>query len=100
MKLPRAEPHASLNFEEGEVLYENSKLPEWSKFWNISILYGFSWCAFFIPYNLCVKSHLPMEHAVDNLFLSYFMHNYMWFDYNSAHILVVSGAALYCVNIA
>lgn len=36
-----------------------------------------------------------MESGVDNLFLPYFEHNYMWFDYNSGHIPVVTGALLY-----
>ena len=27
------EPDAALNFEEGEVIYENSRVGEWVKFW-------------------------------------------------------------------
>ena len=27
------EPDASLNFEEGEVIYENARIGEWTKFW-------------------------------------------------------------------
>jgi hypothetical protein len=30
------EPDAALNFEEGEVIYENSRVGEWVKFWKAS----------------------------------------------------------------
>jgi len=43
---------------------------------------------------------MPCEAAVDNLFLPYFQHSYMWFDYNGAHVPVVSLAALYATYIA
>ena len=38
------EPDASLNFENGEVIYENSKVGEWVKFWKASFitLFGLS----------------------------------------------------------
>lgn len=72
VKMPTGSPHPSLNFEEGEVLYENTKLLEWAKFWNYSIIYGYLWCAFFVPYQLLFKTHLTMEHACDNLFWPWF----------------------------
>jgi hypothetical protein len=31
------EPDASLNFEEGEIIYENQKVGEWIKFWKASV---------------------------------------------------------------
>jgi hypothetical protein len=30
------EPDAALNFEEGEVIYENTRVGEWVKFWKAS----------------------------------------------------------------
>lgn len=38
------EPDADLNFEEGEVIYENARVGEWIKFWKLStfILFGAS----------------------------------------------------------
>jgi len=38
------EPDASLNFEEGEVIYENRTVAEWVKFWKAStfVLFGMS----------------------------------------------------------
>lgn len=32
------EPDAALNFEEGEVIYENRRVGEWVKFWKMSAL--------------------------------------------------------------
>lgn len=48
--MPSADPHEDLNFEEGEVLYENTRLLEWAKFWNYSVLFGVAWSAVFVPY--------------------------------------------------
>jgi len=48
--LPSDSPHPSLNFEEGEVIYENTRLVEWAKFWNYTIVSGFVWGALFIPF--------------------------------------------------
>jgi len=72
IQTPTADPHESLNFEEGEVIYENSQLLEWAKFWNFSAwsLYGF--CALFVPYSLIFKTHMPLSHAYDNLFVPYY----------------------------
>jgi hypothetical protein len=50
VKMPSGSPHASLNFEEGEVLYENTKLLEWAKFWNYTVFCGYAWCALFVPF--------------------------------------------------
>lgn len=72
VKMPSGSPNPSLNFEEGEVLYENTRLLEWAKFWNYSVIYGYLWCAFFVPFQLLFKTHLTLEHACDNLFWPYF----------------------------
>ncbi len=55
--MPTATPHASLNFEQGEVVYENTRLLEWAKFWNYTALFGYCWGAAFVPYNLLFKTH-------------------------------------------
>lgn len=61
--MPKPEPHSSLNFEEGEVLYENTRLLEWGKFWNWSVMVGYLWCAYFVPYNLIFKTHMPLSYV-------------------------------------
>ena len=35
------EPDAALNFEEGEVIYENTRVAEWVKFWKASVIATF-----------------------------------------------------------
>jgi hypothetical protein len=35
------EPEEGLNFEEGEVIYENSRVKEWVKFWKASVIATF-----------------------------------------------------------
>ena len=42
VQIPAMEPDAALAFEEGEVIYENSKVAEWIKFWKSSaiVLFG------------------------------------------------------------
>jgi hypothetical protein len=50
VKLPDVNPDASLNFEEGEILYENTRVLEWAKFWTYSTVVGYLWCAYFVPY--------------------------------------------------
>lgn len=48
--MPGTSPHPSLNFEPGEVVYENTRLLEWAKFWKASGLFGLAWGAIFVPY--------------------------------------------------
>jgi len=72
VKMPSHSPHPSLNFEEGEVVYENSKLVEWGKFWKYGVLFGYLWGAYFIPFNLLYKTHMPLEYAFDNIWWPYY----------------------------
>ena len=38
------EPDAALNFEQGEVIYENKRVAEWVKFWKMcaTVVFGMS----------------------------------------------------------
>lgn len=78
VQIPFSDPHPSLNFEEGEVVYENAQLLEWAKFWNLTGLSIYAFAALFVPYNLLYKTHLPLPSAFDNLFTPYY-HNTMFF---------------------
>lgn len=44
VQTPPMEPDADLNFEQGDVVYENSKVAEWIKFWKATalVLFGMS----------------------------------------------------------
>lgn len=48
--VPSPEPHPSLNFEEGEVVYENTQLHEWGKFWTYAGISYVAWIGLFVPY--------------------------------------------------
>jgi hypothetical protein len=48
--MPNTSPHPSLNFEPGEVIYENTNLLEWAKFWKLSGLTMVGWIALFVPF--------------------------------------------------
>lgn len=48
--MPSVSPHSSLNFEPGEVIYENTRLLEWVKFWKLTGLVGIAWGAIFVPF--------------------------------------------------
>jgi hypothetical protein len=92
--MPKPDPHPSLDFEEGEVIYENTRLMEWYKFWNLTGLSMYAFMAMFVPYSLLYKTHMPLSHAYDNVFLPYYQHSMFFFDNNGAHIPVVGGIAL------
>lgn len=100
VKIPNANPSPSLSFEEGEVLYENTRLLEWAKFWNYSVVVGYLWCAYFVPYNIFFKTHMPLEHAFDNIFYPYYQHTHFFWDNNALHIPTVGGVAIYATYIA
>ena len=93
--MPTAEPHPSLNFEEGEVIYENTQMQEWAKFFTLT---GFSLFAFlgaFVPYSLFYKTHMFMSSAMDNIFLGYHNFSMYYFDNLGLHIPIFGGAAMY-----
>jgi hypothetical protein len=50
-----------LNFEEGEVLYENTRLIEWCKLWSYGAWLGYLWAAVIVPLNLLYKTNLPTD---------------------------------------
>ena len=95
VQIPTADPHPSLSFEEGEVIYENTKLLEWAKFWSLTALSTYAFLALFVPYNLLYKSHLFHSSAYDGLFLPYHNFSMYFFDNMQLHIPVVGGVAGY-----
>ena len=99
VNVPPTEPNSNLNFEEGEVIYENSRLLEWARFWNLTGLTTFAFSALFIPYSLIYKTHLPLPSSYDNLFVPYHGHTPFFFDANSLQIPVVSFIAAYSIYI-
>jgi len=100
VQVPSADPHPSLNFEEGEVVYENTQILEWAKFWNLTGFSLYAFGALFIPYNLLYKTHMPTTSAYDNLFVPYYTHTMFFFDNMGLHIPAIGGIAMYATYLA
>lgn len=58
VKMPGPNPSKSLNFEAGEVLYENTKVLEWLKFWQLTVFSSGAFFAVFVPFNMLFKTNL------------------------------------------
>lgn len=71
VRTPRLKPDASLNFEEGEVLYENTRLLEWLKFWQLTAFTGAAYGVLFVPYQLVYKTHLSLPIAEESTWTPY-----------------------------
>ena len=66
------EPDASLNFEEGEVIYENARVGEWVKFWKA--------CGFCI-FGLTPGFYIFEIYAADGVpSLQWIADNWNWYD--------------------
>lgn len=63
IKTPGPKAHESLNFEQGEVIYENTRVLEWLKFWQTSIFATGGFFALFVPFNLTFKTNLVTDAA-------------------------------------
>ena len=98
VQVPTSDPHPSLNFEEGEVVYENSKLQEWAKFWNFTGWSAYAFCAFFVPYTLLYKTHMPLPHCYDNLFVPYYNQTMFYIDQWSLHAPALGLFAMYSAH--
>lgn len=93
--MPSPDVSEDLNFEAGEVVYENTQIVEWAKFWNLSALSAYGFLGFFVPYQLIYKTHMPTSAAFDNMFVPYYNHSPFAFDLTGLHVIGFSGAALY-----
>ena len=65
-------PDPSLNFEEGEVIYENHRIAEWIKFWKASALITLGMGPGFYVFELYQGDGAPS--------LSWMNDNFNWFD--------------------
>ena len=95
VKMPPAEPSDTLDFQPGEVIYENTQIVEWAKFWNLTALSVYGFLGYWVPYNLVYKTHLPLQSAYDNLFVTHYTQSPYAFDMNGLHVLGFSAFSLY-----
>jgi hypothetical protein len=100
INVPSPEPHPSLNFEEGEVIYENTHLLEWAKFWNLSGLSMIGFSCIYAPYAFIFKTHLTYGAGYDNLFLPYYANTPYMTDINNMSALFYGGALMWTLYMA
>lgn len=72
VQTPAMEPDAALNFEEGEVIYENHSVAEWIKFWKASAIVAFGMSPGFYTFEIYAGDGTPS--------LSWMADNWNWFD--------------------
>lgn len=92
---PSPECDPSLNFEVGDVLYENTRLCEWMKFWFYTGWATWFWTCLYAPYTLVFKSHIAPEWFREGCPYPYFDISPYQMDYFKLSILVVPAWILY-----
>lgn len=97
VKTPRHKADESLNFEQGEVLYENTKVLEWIKFYQTTILSAVAFMTVFVPYNLVFKTNLVTDAATELSFDSYHLVSPANMDIARLGIPIAAGAVYYVV---
>ena len=95
VQIPNPHPNPSLNFEEGEVIYENPQLLEWAKFFTLTGFSVFAFLGAFVPYSLFYKTHLFMSSAMDNVYFPNHGFSMFYWDNLGLHIPIFAGAAGY-----
>jgi hypothetical protein len=53
--MPTQFPSSSLNFEQGEVIYENTKVLEWIRLFQLGNITALAYFGVFLPLNLAFK---------------------------------------------
>jgi len=96
---PSAYDNQTLDFEEGEVVYENSNVQEWVRFWKGSTLMSYLTFMWFIPLNIGLFTHQPLEMATSKSLLYHHDVSYYYFDRLGLHIPMVGAFAYYSAYI-
>lgn len=97
MKTPGPKPHESLNFEQGEVLYENTKVAEWVKFWQMTMMTVGAFGGVFVPYNLGYKTNLVTDAADELSFGLYHLCSPSLIDITRLTVPLAVGVGYYVV---
>ncbi|CAD8172257.1 unnamed protein product [Paramecium octaurelia] len=92
---PSADPDPTLNFEEGEVVYENTRLREWLKFVWWTGTFSFAWICWVLPYNIVYKTNLMFDHQIDASFYPYHLQSIYNMDYMRINVLAATAASAY-----
>ena len=92
VKLPNARPHESLNFEHGEIIYENTRVLEWVRFWQLSTFAGGAFFAVFVPFNMIFKTNLVTDAADEFVLAQYHLVSPAIMDIARVGVPVAGGA--------
>lgn len=71
-----------MNFEQGEVVYENTKVLEWIRLFQLGNITALAYFGVFLPLNIAFKTNLTLEKA-DELFIG---QQHLW-NANSIDVL-------------
>lgn len=63
VNMPTQHPSDSLNFEQGEVIYENSRVLEWIRAFQLGNIAALVFGGVFLPLNIAFKTNLCLEKA-------------------------------------
>ena len=80
--MPTQFPSSNLNFEQGEVVYENTRVLEWIRLFQLGNITALAYFGVFLPLNLAFKTNLTLEKA-DELFIG---QQHLW-NANSIDVL-------------
>ena len=99
IKQPSAKAHESLNFEQGEVIYENTRVLEWLKLWQAGIFTAGGFGCLWVPYNMTFKTNLVTDAADDLLFAQYHLVSPANIDILRLGIPIACGSVFYVLYV-
>jgi hypothetical protein len=97
VQAPNAKPSSQLNFEQGEVLYENTRVLEWARFIQLFGLTAGAYIALYIPFSLGFKTNLVTDAADDMINAQYHLVSPTTVDILRLSVPVGMGAIAYTV---
>ncbi len=97
MQQPSAKANPELNFEQGEVIYENTRVLEWIRFIQLTSLTAGSFLALYVPFNLGFKTNLVTDSADELMGIQYHLVSPTTIDILRLSIPIGMGAIAYTV---
>lgn len=94
---PSTKPNSELNFEQGEVIYENTRVLEWIRFIQLTGLTFGAYIALYVPFNLGFKTNLVTDAADELMGIQYHLVSPTTVDILRLSVPVGVGAIAYTV---
>lgn len=88
---PPVDADADVNFEEGDVLYENTMVSEWAKFWHLAMDYTLSYLLIWHPYHTFVKNSNVINEYIYDFNFFYATYNVNNFDNWAFELFIPAG---------